>query len=157
MSDITTINTGEAATHKLSGKIKTSGVGSCLVIVFYDEITKTGGMAHSMLPMRKPGMESKNGKLSAKYVYEAMDLLLKDIETLGGSRQHLVAKLVGGAKMFKILSGDNKGIGFQNIESAKNKLQELGIMIDSEDVGGTVGRMAQLDLSNGVLEVQTRM
>ena len=59
--------------------------------------------------------------------------------------------------MFKLLSGDNNGIGFQNTESAKKRLKELGIFLESEDTGGTVGRSAVMDLSNGLVSINSMM
>ena len=157
MNNNISINTGEAATSKGSGVLETSGIGSCLVIILFDEKTNVGGMAHAMLPSRKSVANEQNMNKSAKYVDEAIDILVDDINKLGGDINNLKARIIGGAKMFKILSVDNRGIGFNNIEAAKKKLREVGIMIDSEDTGGTVGRIVKLDIKNGLIEVVKRM
>jgi chemotaxis protein CheD len=152
--DVKYIGTGEVAVSS-TGIIKTSGIGSCIVVTLYDGEKKIGGMVHAMLPARK-----ENGTeylLSPKYTDEAIEILIDEIEQQGGSRERLKAKLIGGAKMFRLLSGDNFGIGFKNIESARENLGAIGILIESEDVGGTIGRSAELNLENGLVLVSSMM
>lgn len=167
MDKLITINTGEMAIDKDDVKIRTSGIGSCVVITLYDSVAKIGGMAHAMLPshenINKDLVESaregivETELVSAKYVDTAIDRLLMQIEKLGGKKENLRAKITGGARMFRILSGDKFGIGYKNVESAKKKLAEIGIMLESEETGGNVGRIAELDLQNGLVEVTTKM
>ncbi|MDA2921776.1 chemotaxis protein CheD [Patescibacteria group bacterium AH-259-L07] len=168
MSKIININMGEMAVGHNDTRIKTGSIGSCVVVVLYDGEAKVGGMAHAMLPTRK---ERKTDVVSearanininvaeavAKYVDESVDRLVKEIEKIGGKKERLKAKLIGGSSMFRVLSGDKHGIGYQNIEAAKRRLQELGIPIKSEETGGTVGRLAELNLENGLVEVSTKM
>ena len=149
-----TIKTAEMAVGRSGEQIQTNGIGSCVAIIITDKEAGVGGMAHAMLPKRR-GEEDQ--ALSPKYADEAVDLLAKEITKLGGNKIRLHAKLVGGAKMFKILSGDNHGIGWQNVEAAKEKLNELRIPLDSEDTGGTVGKIAALDTSSGLVDVSTKM
>jgi len=148
--------------------LKTSGVGSCIVITIYDSISKVGGMAHAMLASAKSkthfgdtvatAREGINeGNLDAKYADQAVEKLVAELEKLGGKKQNFKAKLIGGARMFKLLSGDKFGIGYQNTESAKHKLEELGIFIESEDTGGTIGRSVEFNLENGLVSVNTKM
>ncbi|MFH2063217.1 MAG: chemotaxis protein CheD [bacterium] len=145
--------------------IETGGIGSCVAIIVYDEEAKVGGMAHAMLSTDKSDqnvVESARSSVQdegsvAKYVDRSIDALVREISSQGGSKGRLKAKIVGGARMFRLLSGDNFGIGFQNAEMAKKHLKELGIMLESEDVGGTVGRNATLNLDNGLVAVNTMM
>lgn len=160
------ISTGALAVDTGNVVIKTSGIGSCIVVALYDDRAKIGGMAHSMLPTSgepaKDALEAAKqnttvGDVEAKYVNLAVDTLVSQIVKLGGKKENIKAKLIGGAKMFKILSGDNFGIGYKNIEAAKKELEKLHIAIDSEEVGGTVGRSVEFDLSNGLVSVATKM
>jgi len=161
MEKIINISTGEMAVGSDNSIIRTVGIGSCIVIAFYDEENRVGAMSHSLLPTRKktknPKIFPDKTKKSAKYVDEVIELMIDEIVAMGGKKENLKAKLVGGAKMFKILSGDKHGIGYRNIEAANQKLAVLGVPIESEATGGTVGRMAELNLGNGVLNIETKM
>lgn len=152
------INMAELAVGHNDMRIKTSSIGSCVVIALYDNEAGVGGMAHAMLPTRV-GRERDLSEYEApaKYADESADRLVAEIEKIGGKKNRLKAKLVGGAKMFKVLGGDQYGIGYQNVEAARSRLEELGIPIESEDVGGSVGRVAEFNIANGVVEVSTKM
>ncbi len=154
----------EMAVGKEHMHIRTSSLGSCVAIVLYDAITQVGGMAHAMLPSRKDKpadvIEVARANISedgfvAKFADEAVDRLVVEIEKIGGKKEHLKAKLIGGAKMFRILSGDNFGIGFRNAEAAKARLKVLNIPIEAEDIDGVVGRAADLNIGNGLVEIVT--
>ena len=152
------IRTGQSAVAHKDFILRTDSIGSCIVVAIYDESTQIGGLAHAMLP--EENVKAKDGgdsELQAKYADQAVALLIKDIVAAGGIKRKLEARLIGGAKMFKLLSGDNYGIGYRNIESAKKKLAEVGVPIIKEATGGTVGRLVEFNLANGVIEVITKM
>ena len=153
---------GEIAIGKKNTILKTGSIGSCIVIILYDKENEVGGLAHAMLPNRKvknnPGQkEAFKVEAPAKYVNDSIDNLVEEIKKMGGKKENLDAKLIGGAKMFKILSGDKYGIGQQNIEKARQKLQETNIPIDSESIGGTTGKIVEFNTSNGIVEVVSKM
>lgn len=154
-AQIININMAEMAVGKEHTRIRTSSLGSCVAIVLYDATTQVGGMAHIMLPSRDDKPADVIDEFSAKYADEAVDKLIFEIEKLGGKKECLKAKLVGGAKMFRILSGDNFGVGYRNAEAARIRLKVLNIPIEAEDIGGTVGRAADFNIGNGLVEVVT--
>ena len=142
--------------------IETSGVGSCIIIIVHDKEARVGGMAHAILPHAPENAmpfraADDGGKHFVKYADEAVDTLVKEVEAIGGKREHCVAKLVGGARMFSLLAGDKYGIGWENTESARGRLQALKIPIGTEVVGGTVGRNVHFDCGTGLVEVTTRV
>ena len=163
MSQEISIKTAELLVSHGDVIIETGSIGSCIVIALYDEEAKIGGMAHAMLPTRKsPKPETEElsnepGNTSARYADEAIDNLLVLIRQKGGKKENLTAKLIGGASMFKKLSGDSLGMGHQNTESARTKLMTHGIPIEKEDVGGSSGKMVEFNLANGVIEVNTKL
>jgi chemotaxis protein CheD len=91
----------------------------------------------------------------AKFADESVGRLVAEIEKIGGEKGRFKAKLVGGAKLFRMLSGDDKGVGFRNAEAARNALLRLAIPIEAEDVGGAVGRSATFTIENGLVEITT--
>jgi chemotaxis protein CheD len=163
MSDQISIKTAELFVSQGDVIIETGSIGSCIVIALYDEENKVGGMAHAMLPSRKgpkpetEELSNETGNTSARYADEAIENLLILIRQEGGKKENLTAKLIGGASMFKKLSGDNLGMGHQNTEAARAKLMFHGIRIEKEDVGGSSGKMVEFNLANGVVEVNTKL
>jgi chemotaxis protein CheD len=110
------------------------GLGSCIGLIIHDRDQGRGGLAHIMLP-------SSNGKIEhpGKYADTAPRVLVGDLRRLGSRECSLIAKLVGGASMFPILS-TGLNIGERNAEGVRAALAAEGIRIASEDVGGNIGR-----------------
>lgn len=100
--------------------IRTGSIGSCVVIAIYEKVLSIGGLAHAMLPSRRDVVEVikpdladfGHGNVSAKYADEAVDNLVYALKKMGGKIENMEAKLVGGASMFKKLSGDKKWYWF---------------------------------------------
>ena len=162
--EVITIDMAEMAVGSHDTKIQTISLGSCVAIILHDHKANIGGMAHALLPSRAlispvdpagGAQTPKAGSSVAKFVDEAVDRLYKEIEKLGAKKENVRAKLVGGATMFRLLAGNEQGIGYRNAESARTCLRTLGIAIESEDLGGTVGRAAELDMASGLVLVTT--
>lgn len=159
MAEKIDIVAGEMAVGKDEAIIRTGGIGSCIVVCLYDRSTRSGGMVHAMLPSIKPFIKVASfGKINEiRYADRAIERLLAELERMGVSRQNLTARLVGGAEMIRIFSLNSRGLGRKNLDAARAKLSELGITIEGEDVGGTIGRLAEFNLKSGVLDVSTKM
>lgn len=115
--------------------LKTIGLGSCVGIALYDPKLRLGGLAHVMLP------QSGNGtKRSAKYADHAVEMMTEAMERLGSDRKRIVAKMAGGAQIFKHMTMDMLRIGDRNAEAIRTILRDYGIRIVSEDLGGDEGR-----------------
>lgn len=135
-------------------RLRTTGLGSCVGVVLYDETKKVAGMAHVMLP--DSSLAKGNDINIAKYADTAIPKLIKDMEQLGASTRHMIAKIAGGAQMFSFLSGnDTMRIGPRNVEACKNALQQARIRIVAEDTGGNCGRTIELDSVSGLLQIRT--
>ena len=66
------------------------------------------------------------------------------------SKNKLVAKIAGGARMFEVSGATTVGnIGEKNAIASKEKLKQLGIPLLAEDTGLNYGRTVELDCSNG--------
>ncbi|MGM0507845.1 MAG: chemotaxis protein CheD [Fusobacteriota bacterium] len=143
------VSIGDYKTGKSPKKIMTLGLGSCVGITIYDEATKVGGMAHIMLP-KNPGK-----KRSAKFADNAIEDMLDELYKLGLKNRRAIAKVAGGAKMFKFGNGKTKSVGHRNTVMVKKILEEHKIKIVAEDTGGTFGRTITLLLETGDLKVKT--
>lgn len=154
MNDIVKVGMADLNVAKPPQKIRTSGLGSCVGVVIYDETTKICGMAHVMLPNSSLGKSETMNK--AKYADTALDVLLDQLINLGAKQTSLKAKLAGGSQMFKFSSSSEMmRIGPRNVDAVKEKLRQLKIRIVAEDVGGTSGRTIEFDPLTSKLSIRT--
>lgn len=134
-------------------RLITRGLGSCLGIIIYDPIKKMGAMTHTMLPDIDKARIKSN---PARFVNSVIRKAVEDLEKLGSSRTHLVAKLFGGAHMFSFIDPSSiLNVGQLNIEMAQATLKELGIKVAAQETGGTFGRTIELNLEDGKVYVRT--
>ncbi len=126
-------------------------LGSCVGICLYDSKMKIGGLSHIMLPSsKKPANNLK------KYADTAIPLMIDEMIKIGAVRERLVAKLAGGATMFKHSENSLMGeIGKNNILCVREILGLLKIPVLSEEVGGDYGRTIDFYLETGELKIKT--
>src|SRR5699024_2587460 len=104
-------------------KIRTSGLGSCVGVVIYDNYKKVAGLAHVMLPDSKLTKQQEFNKY--KYADTAIDSLVNQLIALGARKSQLKAKVAGGAQMFQFQTGsDIMRIGPRNTEAVKEQLKK---------------------------------
>ena len=132
--------------------LTTLGLGSCIGITLFDRSSKTGGLAHIMLPTYK-GFEGQN---IAKFADSAIIELVNQLSRIGAARRSLVAKIAGGAHMFgRTQSNDLLKIGERNAAASLTILKQLGIPVHATDTGGKHGRTIELYLDTGALKIRT--
>jgi chemotaxis protein CheD len=122
-------------------------VGSCIGVVLYHRVRKTGVMAHIVLP-DSAGRDGTPGKFADTAIPNMLDLL----RAAGAPVHGLVAKLAGGANMFR--STGALLIGNANAEVVAKALQNAGIPVAGAEVGGTHGRRIEFDCTNGQMTIQ---
>lgn len=147
-----TIGIAEQKICSAPDKIATLGLGSCIGLVIYDAVGQTGGMVHIMLPSAPANGIVNKHKFADTAIYELIDQLIKS----GVRRSNLLAKMAGGAHMFNsVYHNDIINIGQRNIETARRILNEIGIPLISEDVGGSSGRSVEFSCDTHMLQVRT--
>lgn len=122
-------------------------LGSCVAVCLWDQVVRRGGMNHMMLPLW-----NGEGLATPKYGNIAMEKLLAKVLAIGCRREHLVAKVFGGANV----SGSGLEvfmIGDRNITLALEMLEEFRIPVVAQDVGGRVGRKIIMNSETGVVMV----
>ncbi len=107
-------------------------LGSCVAVCLYDPVASIGGMNHILLPGKA---DLKHFDNSARYATDAMELLIQKVISLGGKREHLGAKVFGGANVLPSISGAN-GVGTKNSEFILELLRMEAINVISHDLGG---------------------
>jgi len=147
MGNVVKVGMADLNICKSPDVITTLGLGSCIGLTMYDPVTKIGGMVHYMLP---DSTQVRNNENIAKFADTGIDELLKKVVAAGASRQRLVAKIAGGAKMFETTGVSAIGnIGARNAEAAKQILKQKGIRLIAEDTGLNYGRTVELHCETG--------
>lgn len=122
-------------------------LGSCVAVCLWDFESRRGGINHFMLPLW-----NGEGLATPKYGNIAMEKLLAKLFAMGCRREHLIAKVFGGAN---VMGTGNEVfmIGDRNIHIAFQMLEEYGIPVKGSDVGGRVGRKIVMHTATGVVLV----
>lgn len=143
------VRIAEVKTGRLGEVLKVT-LGSCVGILFKNKKTQTYGLAHCLLPKG----HFERCEISAKYVDHAIESLIEILGIAKSEYAEIEVSIFGGANMMKdVLHTNISQVGLMNIESAKNKLNELGFSIVSEDVGGYKGRKIVVYTINNKVEI----
>jgi chemotaxis protein CheD len=150
---IVTVEMGDIKVDHNDHILRSAGIGSCVVITLYDPSIRVGAMAHPILA------ENAGASIEhpLRFVDNAINAMVLELEKLGAKKERLEAKVVGGANMFKVFDSSLDGIGAQNAKAAKEKLEKENITIMANDTGGNIGRSVTFDLKTGLLEVKTKI
>ncbi len=158
MSEVSTeikvvrVGIAEGAVCSAPHHLRSTGLGSCVGVVLWDPSTRLSGLVHVMLP----SAPEREVAVPQKYADTGVRWLLQRLLQQGGNRGRLRAKIAGGAQMFVSASkADVMRIGPRNVEAVLNELEACGVLLESHDVGGNVGRTVEFDSLTGMLQVRT--
>ncbi|MBW7473275.1 chemotaxis protein CheD [Paenibacillus oenotherae] len=136
------------------GTLRTTGLGSCVGLILFDERNRIAGMAHVMLPTSEIARESSINL--AKYADTAIPELIQRMKQAGAMTSRLTAKMAGGAQMFAFaMQSEAMRIGPRNVESCKEMLTRFDIPLLGEDTGGNYGRTIEFDSTRGILVIRS--
>ena len=153
MSEVIKVGMADLNVCKAPDVITTLGLGSCIGLVFYDPVSKVGGMVHYMLP---DSTKVRNNSNIAKFADTGIDELLRRVIAAGANKGRLIAKIDWGARMFEVSGLSDVGnIGARNAEAAKAKLKQLGIRLVEEDTGLNYGRTVELHCDTGEFYIKS--
>jgi len=142
---------GEHAVSWAPAEITTL-LGSCVAACLWDSHRHIGGMNHFMLPDTPPD-NSRAGEENRplRYGLYAMERLVNDLLVMGAKRQHLVAKVFGGANITNALDCHN--VGHRNCEFVLNFLKTDQIKVAAVDLGGDHSRRIKFYTDSGKVRV----
>jgi chemotaxis protein CheD len=142
---------GELKVAKGSAVLVSRALGSCVALVIFDRKKKIGGLAHIMLPY---SFENDSLEAPAKYADQAVPKLIERMKRLGANGA-LVAKLVGGARMFDTNGSTIGRLGEKNIKQIRSLLKQAHIRLVASDVGGSLARTAFFDIETGRVTIRS--
>jgi chemotaxis protein CheD len=146
------IRMGEGAVTVEPNIISSPGIGSCVVVALYDIRRGVGGLAHVMLP---DSSSLRSQRPPYHCADTAINTLLMKMINHGATRKDMVAKMVGGARMFAGIDGAGSSIGKENARNIRRILNRERIPLAGEDIGGSYGRSVEFRLDTGKVIVAT--
>jgi len=131
----------------------TYSLGSCIALAIYDPAARVGGLLHFMLPESALSPEKAQAN-PAMFCDTGVPRLFHAAYELGAQKSRLQVKVAGGAMLL-----DENGtfnIGKRNYLALRKLLWKNGVLIDAEDVGGSISRTVSVNLATGAVTVKSR-
>jgi chemotaxis protein CheD len=125
----------------------TTILGSCVAVCLWDSHNGVGGINHFLLPDAPAGDRS-----SPRFAGGACAQLLESVLKLGAAQSRLVAKVFGGS--WALMPTRGEALGWKNVKAARVFLDEWGVPVAGEDVGGRVGRKLRYETGSGTVWVR---
>lgn len=140
------VNTGEIKRIAKGGNnIIANGIGSCIILTYYGTISQQIVMSHILLP----GFDT-NQEGSFKYAGNSINEAFRILEKSGENKNSISICMIGGAN---VLKRKNDTICDKNIFSVKSILQDMGLTIEKEDIGGELRRAVHFNVDNMEIKV----
>ncbi len=143
------VGIGECLVSKdREGTLITYALGSCIAILIHDPVAGVGGLLHYMLP------ESSIDSVKAQqrpfmYADTGIPLLFQTAYKLGAEKSRLYVAAVGGAQVMDPHGTFN--IGKRNHLAMRKIFWKAGVMVKTEEVGGTASRTVRLEIATGTI------
>ena len=130
----------------------TYSLGSCIGVTIYDPVARTGGMIHYMLPLSN--VDKKKAKTTpCMFADTGVPLLFEEAYKLDAQKKRMIVKVAGGSQLL-----DEKGlfnIGKRNYTMLRKMFWKNNILIDAEDVGGSITRTVFLEIATGRVTIKS--
>lgn len=131
----------------------TYSLGSCIGVAIWDPSVRVGGLLHYMLPDSQLSPDKARANPSM-FGDTGIPKLFRAAYELGASKNRLIVKVAGGSQLL-----DDNGtfnIGKRNYVMLRKIFWKNGILIDGEDVGGSVSRTMRVACDEGRVILKTR-
>jgi chemotaxis protein CheD len=132
--------------------LATYALGSCVGVSVYDPLAQVGGLLHCQLPAASMNL-TRAAERPGLFADSGLNALLQSVIAMGGQKRRLQVKLAGGAQML----GDEPlfNIGRRNYAAVRKVLWQEGLLIASEDVGGTIPRTMFVHMDDGSVFIKS--
>ncbi len=141
------------ATSDPGATLITYSLGSCIGVAIWDPEVRVGAMLHYMLPESSlsPDKAKANPPMFAD---TGLPTMFRAAYKLGAVKKRMIVKVAGGSQLL-----DDKGtfnIGKRNYVMLRKIFWKNGVLIDAEDVGGSISRTLRLELDTGRVTIKNR-
>jgi chemotaxis protein CheD len=130
--------------------IVTHALGSCVAVCLWDPAAGVGGMIHVLLPDSKINPVRAEAQPAA-FADTGIPLLFHAAYERGAKKARCRVHLVGGAAVSGSAS-TQASIGKRNVLAARQILWRNGVLVEREEVGGTVARNVTLEVGDGTVQ-----
>lgn len=124
----------------------TYSLGSCLGLTVYDPVAKVAGMVHCMLPLSK--IDPEKAKIRpGMFVDVGVPALLEAAFKMGAKKNRIILRAAGCGQLL-----DEKNlfrIGERNYTVLRKLLWKNNLLLESENVGGTLSRTIKIYAATG--------
>lgn len=131
--------------------IVTHALGSCLGIAVHDPVAGVGGLLHVMMPEGRTNLE-KAADNPFMFVDTGVPAFFREV--YGAVKARCVVKVAGGANV-NGAGIDRFEIGKRNFIILRKLFWKNSVLIDAQDVGGTVPRTMYLEIGTGRVWLST--
>ncbi len=131
----------------------TYSLGSCIGVAIWDPVNHVGGMLHYMLPESSISPDKAKAN-PAMFADTGIPTLFRSVYKIGAQKNNLVVKVAGGSHLL-----DDNGmfnIGKRNYVTLRKLFWKNKIMIDAEQVGGSISRTIRLNVGTGRFTIHSR-
>ncbi|MFI4910694.1 MAG: chemotaxis protein CheD [Sedimentisphaeraceae bacterium JB056] len=142
--DFIDVVTGELKYKTSEGVLRSSAIGSCIVVACYEQDIKLGIMAHIMLPGACPDNSERN----YRYAENAIDGIIEVLSSYDCCPEQVKTFLVGAGN---VLKKENDTICKDNIKSVESLLQKRSFKITDQILGGFQRKSIRMDIATGAV------
>ncbi len=131
----------------------TYSLGSCIGVAIWDATAHVGGMLHYMLPDAALSPEKAKAN-PPMFANTGIPALFRAAYELGAAKKRLTVKIAGGSQLL-----DDNGtfnIGKRNYIMLRKIFWKNSVLIDAEDVGGSISRTLRLNVGTGRVTIKNR-
>jgi chemotaxis protein CheD len=128
----------------------THSLGSCIGLAVYDPAVRVGGILHYMLPESELDT-NKARENPLMFADTGIPILFRYCYKLGAIKGRMIVKVAGGSQIMDASGVFN--IGKRNYAALRKILWRNHVLIDAEDIGGTVNRTMWLSVATGKLSL----
>lgn len=130
----------------------TYSLGSCIGVTAYDPQTRVGGLIHCLLPQANSSPE-KAAQNPHMFVTSGVVDMIKSLLKIGASRERLIIKAAGGAKMMKV--NNLFDVGSRNSTTVQKLLMHNKMRLKGSDFGGSIPRTMYMYMDTGRVVIKS--